>query len=365
MSGFGRELAAGYAVSRKMGMSSMDSQSPLHGVGVGAGYFSHYHYDAWRRIDGAEITAIVDLDPQKAESVASRFGIPRTYGNVEQMLDTEQPDFIDIITPPSTHAELCRLAGSRGIHIICQKPLAPTYAKSVQIIDTAREAGVRLMVHENWRWQPWYREIKQLIEDGELGEVFSVSFVTRTGDGWGDDAYLERQPFFREYPRLLVYETGVHFIDAFRYLLGEIESVYARLRRLNPVIKGEDSGQLVFGFRSGATAIWDSNRYNESRADNPRFTFGECRVDGSKGHLELASNGDIFVKPLGQAGYKHEYTCSREGFAGDCVHRLQSHFVACVRGDAPFEASAGDYLVNIRIVDACYESADSGDVVRF
>ena len=342
----------------------MTSNSPLKGVGVGAGYFSQYHYDAWRRIEAARITAIFDLDQEKAQAIASQFDIPTVYADFEDMLDTEQPDFVDIITPPATHAELCRVAASRGIHIVCQKPLAPDAAESAAIVDAARKAGVRLMVHENWRWQPWYREIRKLIDDDVLGEVFNISFMTRLGDGWGDDAYLERQPFFRDYPRLLVYETGVHFIDAFRFLLGEIESVYARLRRLNPAIKGEDSGQLVFGFTSGATAIWDSNRYNESRAANPRFTFGECRIDGSKGHLELDSGGNILVKPLGRDSYKHEYPVSNQGFAGDCVHRLQSHFVECLGSGAEFDASADDYLVNIRIVDACYESAASGEVVR-
>ena len=78
-----------------------------------------------------------------------------------------------------------------------------------------------------------------------------ANFRLRTGDGWGEDAYLGRQPFFRDYPRLLVYETGVHFIDMFRFLFGEIETVSAHLRRLNPVIKGEDSGQIFLTFDNG------------------------------------------------------------------------------------------------------------------
>ena len=59
------------------------------------------------------------------------------------------------------------------------------------------------------------------------------------------DAYLARQPFFREYPRLLIYETGVHFIDTFRFLLGEVATVVAETKRLNPAIRGEDAGQVL------------------------------------------------------------------------------------------------------------------------
>ena len=133
----------------------------------------------------------------------------------------------------------------------------------------------------------------------------------RIGDGWGDDAYLARQPFFRDYPRLLVYETGVHFIDTFRFLLGEVDQVFAQLRRLNPVIRGEDTGQLVLRFTSGATAIWDANRYNEVEAESPRFTFGELRIDATRGHLTLDTDSTIRIKPLGQPGRDLDYPPDR------------------------------------------------------
>src|SRR5690606_35869806 len=114
----------------------------------------------------------------------------------------------------------------------------------------ARDAGVRFLVHENWRWQPWYREIKRQLDAGILGELFSISVRMRMGDGWQPDAYLARQPFFRTYPRLLVYETAVHFLDTFRFLGGEIASLYSQLRKRNPEIAGEDAGIITATFAS-------------------------------------------------------------------------------------------------------------------
>ncbi|MEM7342886.1 MAG: Gfo/Idh/MocA family oxidoreductase [Chloroflexota bacterium] len=342
----------------------MENKQIIRGVGIGAGYFSHYQYDSWNQIPQVKMTALSNRTQSKTEAIMTAYNINRYYENYQEMIDKEQPDFVDIITPPETHYAMCKYAAARGVHIICQKPLAPTYEESVEIVNLAREANVRFMVHENWRWQPWYREIKRLIDDRVLGEVFTLNFNMRTGDGWGDDAYLARQPFFRSYPRLLVYETGVHFIDTFRYLLGEIQTVYARLRQLNPVIRGEDSGQIVFGFHNEATAILDANRYNEVIADNPRFTFGNLRLDGSKGHLLLDNNGDIYIKPLGQAMYRHEYAHEDRGFAGDCVHHLQRHFVESFLSGEPFESTGLDYLKTIKVVEACYDSAASGEVVR-
>ena len=132
------------------------------------------------------------------------------------------------------------------------------------------------MVHENFRWQPWYRKIKSIRQAGDIGEFTHIYFRTRTGDGWRENAYLDRQPFFRDYPRLLIYETGVHFVDTFRFLLGEVVEVYANLRRLNPVIRGEDTGQVFLRFESGATAIWDANRYNEVESPRPATPSVNC-----------------------------------------------------------------------------------------
>jgi predicted dehydrogenase len=280
------------------------------------------------------------------------------------MIRAERPDFVDIITPPETHREMCSFAAGEGVDIICQKPLAPTGEEAERIVEVARDAGIRFMVHENWRWQPWYRETRRLIDADRLGRVFSLYFRMRTGDGWGEDAYLARQPFFRDYPRLLVYETGCHFLDTFRFLLGEIETVYARLRRLNPVIKGEDAGIVLLTHEGGARSVLDANRYNENEAGDPRYTFGRMRIDAERGHLELGYDGEIRIKPLGQAPRRHDYEHPHAGFAGDCVYALQRHFVDCRLSGEPFESSGEDYLRTARAVEAVYESARTGRPVE-
>ena len=247
------------------------------------------------------MAAIHDRLGERARGLMAQYGIPRFYGDWKEMLDRERPDFVDIITPPETHEEMCAFAAARGIHVICQKPLAPTFEASQRMVDGCAAAGVRFMVHENFRWQPWYRAIKEIQARGDIGAFSHIHFLMRLGDGWAEDAYLARQPFFREYPRLLFYETGVHFVDTFRFLLGEVVSVVADTKQLNPAIRGEDAGLLLLKFRNGSTAIWDANRYNESDDDAPRFTFGELRIDGTAGHLTMDPGSTIRVKRLGQA----------------------------------------------------------------
>ena len=85
--------------------------------------------------------------------------------------------------------------------------------------------------------------------------------------------------------------------------------VYANLRQLNPVIKGEDTGQVFLRFAGGATAIWDANRYNETVSPSPRYTFGELRVDAMRGHVTMDTESNMRLKPLGEP---EQIRCSPE-----------------------------------------------------
>ena len=335
----------------------------LRGVVVGTGYFSPYHFDAWRRLEQAELVAVCGLDTRQTEDAARKHGIARTYGDAAIMLDREQPDFIDIITPPDTHLDLVDLAAWQGAHILCQKPLAPTMEAARTIVDMAARADVRLMVHDNFRFQPWHREARKMLDQGAIGRLQTISCRTRLGDGWGEDAYLSRQPYFRDMKQFLIFETGVHFIDVYRYLAGEIASVYAKLRRLNPVIKGEDCALVCFDFASGASGLWDVDRFHQGAARDPRYTFGEFSLEGDAGALRIDGEGNIFLRPLGAEETHHPYEHSHHGFAGDSVFATLSHFLDRLRDGNPFETSGEDYLRTLAVQEAVYASAAAGQPV--
>lgn len=341
------------------------ANSALRGVAVGSGYFSHFHFDAWSRIDQVDLVAVCDLDHDKASQVAKKHGIRGVYTDAAEMLAQEKPDFIDIITRPESHLELVQLAAAAGVHVICQKPLAPSLEAAEQIVSVAQTAGVQLMVHDNFRFQPWYREIRKLLEQQVVGDTLhSLTVRTRTGDGWQADAYQARQPYFVSMPRLLIFETGVHFIDTFRYLAGEIEGVFASLQKLNSNIVGEDAGLVLFEFASGARGLWDASRYHEANVDDPRYTFGECLVEANGGSIRLSGDGKLTIQPLGQPERIHTYEPARRDFAGDCVFVTQRHFVDCLLTHKPFETSGEEYLKTLRVQEAVYQSATSGQAVR-
>lgn len=174
---------------------------------VGAGYFSQFHYDAWMRIDAVDLVAICDLDAERANATARKVGAPAVFSDVEQMLDIAEPDLLDIIAPPPAHLACIRAAAERGVTAVCQKPFCRTIDEAVEATRVAEQHGVLLVVHDNFRFQPWYRKTKALVDEAELGEVYQLSFWLRPGDGQGPRAYLDRQPYFQHMKRFLVHES--------------------------------------------------------------------------------------------------------------------------------------------------------------
>ena len=333
------------------------ARNPLRVACLGAGYFSQFHYESWARMERAQLVAACNRDIGKL----AEKGVP-AYSDLGEMLRLHQPDLLDIILPPVAHATAIRTAIAQGTRaIICQKPFCTSLAEAQTIADEAAAAGVTIVVHENFRFQPWYRHIKRALDDGLIGTVQQLTFRLRSGDGQGPRAYLDRQPYFQQMERFLVHETAVHWVDTFRYLLGEPLSVYADLRRLNPAIAGEDAGYILFEHANGARALFDGNRHLDHAADNLRCTMGEALVEGDKGTLSLRGDGSVLHRAFGSTNTTMLLPASAwQGFGGDCVHALQSHVVKALLDGAALENTAQDYLSVVRIEDAIYRSAREG-----
>jgi len=143
--------------------------------------------------------------------------------------------------------------------------------------------------------------------------------------------------------------------------MGEVAAVYARLRRINPVIAGEDAGYIVFEYTNGATGLFDGNRLNDHVASDPRRTMGEAWIEGSAGVLRLDGDAGLWWKPHQQPEIRHQYDRGPDGtFGGGACEWLQRHVVAHFVSGAPLENTGRDYLANLRVQEAVYRSAAEG-----
>jgi D-apiose dehydrogenase len=165
------------------------------GALIGCGFFSQHHQEAWLRLQDAEIVAACDLSLERARSAA-----PRAYTSIEEMLKVEELDFVDIATRSTTHLELISLAAEQGLAIICQKPMAPDWATACRMVEISERHRVRFMIHDNWRWQSWYRAAGAMIARGDIGTPLNYGFRCQVGHGAGEPKISRKSNFCREDP---------------------------------------------------------------------------------------------------------------------------------------------------------------------
>lgn len=333
---------------------------------IGGGYFGQFQMNAWRRIDGARLQSVVVRNAERRAELAQSFPDVDFFDEPSALLETAgQIDVLDVATPPHSHRKLIEPWLGKVATIICQKPFCRDLAEARKLTEAAQRAGTVLVVHENFRFMPWYRTIKNQIDTGALGKIRQAHFRMRPGDGNGEDAYLERQPYFRQMERFLVHETGIHWIDVYRFLFGDPDYVFADVWQTNPVIQGEDSGLLLFGWPDGLRAMFDGNRTLDHQAQNHRLTMGEMTIEGSKATLYLDGYARLMRREFG-SNKLASIACDFDDidFGGDCVFHFQKHVVSHLLDAAPLETLAADYIRNIEIEEAVYRSSASRAAIR-
>jgi len=338
----------------------MNGRKKLKVAVIGLGYFSTFHLRAWQRIEEVELVGAADPDESKRAEASRLYSVP-AYCDLGELLASADPDVIDLVTPPPTHADLVSKSLRKGRIIVCQKPFCTSLEEAATIATAAEQSGTELVIHENFRFQPWHRKIKSMLDNGSLGQVYSCRFALRPGDGRGADAYLSRQPSFQKMQRFLFHETGVHFLDVFKWLFGEVESIYAECRQLNRHIAGEDDGLFILSHKSGVRAIFDGNRLSDHAASDRRKTMGEMVIDAEAGTLRLDGNGRLFLREFGgNEETEVPYLYEDRDYSGNCVEALNRHIIEHKLRGSPLENRISEYLDIIRLDQSAYESVKAG-----
>jgi predicted dehydrogenase len=338
----------------------------LRGALIGCGFFAQNHLHAWRQLDGVEIVALCDADAARLATTGRAFGIEHVhrYGDASAMLAAERLDFVDIATTAPSHRALVELAAAHRLHAICQKPFAPTLADAEAMVDACARAGVRLMVHENFRWQTPVQAVRRAIDDGAIG----VPFWGRLSFRSGFDVYRS-QPYLAEGRRFIIEDLGIHILDIARFLFGDATALSATTQRINPRIAGEDVATMLLQHASGATSVVDCS-YATKRADE-LFPQTLIEIDGSEGSLKLLPNYTLQIdhvrdgtRTLRREPPLHAWA-ERPWFnIQDSVVNIQAHWVECLRDGRAPRTSGSDNLRTLRLVEAAYASAAAGQAVQ-
>lgn len=330
----------------------------------GAGFWSRYQLAGWREVGGVDCVAIYNRTRARAEAVAREFGIPAVYDDPEALLRNESLDFIDIVTEVPGHAPLVLLAAQHKMPVICQKPMAADLATAERMVAACRAAGVPFFVHENWRWQTPIRQVKHVLEAGEIGAPFRARIDMISGF-----PVFANQPFLRTLPRFILTDLGSHLLDVARFLFGEASRLTCQTRQIHRDIAGEDVATILL--EMGAQTIVTVNMaYAGNFLEHDRFPETFIFVEGERGSLELGP--DYWVRVTTADGtHARRYPPLRYAWADPAYEVVHASIVPChanllqaLRGVGTAETTGEDNLRTMRLVFAAYDSAESGQTVH-
>jgi predicted dehydrogenase len=330
------------------------------GAVIGCGYVSGFHVKAWSRVKDAQIVAVCDRIPEKAERRAAEFGIPAVYGDYRRMLDAESLDFVDIATPPETHLEIVTEAAAHGLQVLCQKPAAATLSELRAMVQICKEACVLFMVNENCRFQLWFRKMRALLHQGAIGRAYYANMTHRTRMTLPRMRQSGQHDLFVSMPRLVIYELGVHYLDTLRYLFGEADSVYAQMHHLSHSVMGEDMATLMLRIGE-VTAVVDMSWASIPTVGNKRrVSWGEYTIEGTGGTLHLCIDGLLrLITDEGEQRYQFSPDSGLLSYQA-----TQQHFVDCLHSGKEPETSGTETLKTMELVFGAYESAAHNRVYR-
>jgi UDP-N-acetyl-2-amino-2-deoxyglucuronate dehydrogenase len=220
---------------------------------IGCGRIAPKHAESIVALEEAELVAVCDIVPEKAQAFADKYGA-KPYTSYEEMLEQEDLDVVTIATESDLHAPIGIAAAKAGKHVMVEKPMAMTLESADELIRTCHEAGVKLaVIHQN-RFNKSVKIMREALEAGRFGNLTHGQATVR----WNrDDNYYSQAPWrgTKLQDGGVLMNQSIHNIDLLQWTFGPVESVFGYTRTAMRKIEMEDVGCAVIKFKSGAIGI--------------------------------------------------------------------------------------------------------------
>jgi predicted dehydrogenase len=336
---------------------------PLRFAIFGTGFWSQFQLGGWQELEGVECVALYNRTLSRAQELGKRFGVPKTYDDPEALMKNEELDFIDVITDVDTHARFTALGAKYGKDVICQKPMAPDFQTAREMMEVTRKAGVRYYVHENYRWQPQFRRVKAVLEEGLIGNAFRCLTGFNTAF-----PVFDTQPFLATLKNFALTDQGSHQFDVLRYLFGEARSIYTQIQTVNPTIKGEDVATSLLRMKNGVVCVQEISF--SSPLEKEVFPQTLLLIEGDKGSIRLDADFEISIT-VGAETRKETVPMKKYSWQTDRLVPEPPSIVDCnndilqdMLGRGKAETTGKDNFETVRLVWAAYESARLNKVIE-
>ncbi|WP_072523731.1 Gfo/Idh/MocA family protein [Clostridium sp. Marseille-P3244] len=203
---------------------------------IGAGFIGSVHTEMLRRLGNVEVCALCDAVDVEKKAVA--MNIPHAYSDYRALIDEEKPDVIHICTPNNTHYDIAKYAIEKGVHIVCEKPFTTTVEEAQELVNLAKEKGIKGVVNFHNRLYPMVNEMHRAVADGEVGDVFSVHGEYVQDWLLYDTDYSWRLEKDQAGKTRAVADIGSHWVDLAEFVTGQkIVRINADFKTVYPVRK--------------------------------------------------------------------------------------------------------------------------------
>ncbi|NPV09729.1 MAG: Gfo/Idh/MocA family oxidoreductase [Anaerolineae bacterium] len=349
---------------------------------IGAGAIaSQVHIPAYLAVPGVEVVAVADPKEGRAQAVADRYGIPQAFTDYRDLIAGNGIDAVSICSPNAFHAEQTIAALEAGLHVLCEKPMSVRVPDAEAMIGTAARTGRVLLIGMTNRFRPDTAALRKYVEDGLLGEIYylKAGWLRRTGiPGYG--SWFTTRKLSGGGSLL---DIGVHYLDLALWVAGFPKPVS---------VTGMTYAK--FGPRGMALGNWGADIYREGKQTFDvddlatafiRFENGAVLTLEVSWAAYVSEQGENYLRFLGTEGgaeissrygkdYPVRYFGERHGTQYDSTIYVSpgqrphwteiAHFIACVRGECEPLVRHEEALTVARILNAIYESAESGETVK-
>ena len=326
------------------------------GVGlVGAGEIARAgHLPAYRaNRPTVRLLGIFDVDSSRRDSLAAKAGVP-AVDTVDRLLENPAVDLVDIAVPPGAQPDIVLAALEAGKHVLAQKPLAVDLRTATELVAAAEACGRVLAVNQQMRWSPAVLEF-QRFADGRSVESASFDLVWPIERGEGLPRWLA------DAPRFVGLFNTIHFLDTSRWLFGEPRQVQAWLGPPDiPGITGESALYAKLRFDGVSVVIRDSRRTEGSHTASMRAVAQDGLFFAHLGIWDAypEPSPDHLVEAV--SGSEPTISSSHTSWVPDAFTRALHHVAEAILSGSTPVISGRDNLMTLRLVDACYQSAEVG-----
>ena len=330
---------------------------------VGMGFIADKHIAAIQNAEGANLLAICDTNPDRLliddENVLK-------YTDLDKML-TENPqiDVVNICVPSGLHATLTKAVAKHKKHIVTEKPMALNSSDALEMMEIAKDAGVKLsIVHPN-RYRPAIMEVRELMDAGKFGKISHANATVRWNRG---QAYYDQAPWrgTKQFDGGVLMNQAIHNLDLLLWFMGPVKSVQGMVATRFRDIETEDVATALIEFESGALGVVEA-----ATTVYPQNLEESLSIFGETASVKVSGKNAVFIDTWDVEGYSPEEVEALKtkiqnnpwGKKGhDCIIE---DMVAAINEDREPEVGGLDGYNPVRLIEAIIESSETGKRITF